>query len=157
MDPTDRRFLPVAVAAPVVLSVVIFLGSGITTGLSPAEAISALVGQSMGRRYNPLISGALGIAPTLLLLGVLRLLRRFDPERDRSRAAAWAGLFVIQVIVAWAGFEFWPNFLPDLVYPGFPHGLELVIGPLIFAPIALIVVGPVAWFFSSGGLTDGGL
>jgi len=157
VDPTDRSFLPVAVVAPVVLSVLVFLGSGLATGLNPAESLGALIGQSMGRRYNPLISGALGIVPTLLLLGVLRLLRRFDPTRERARAVSWTGLFVIQAIIVWAALEFWPKFLPDRVYPGFPHGLELVIGPLIFAPVALIVLGPAAWFWGRGRISHGGL
>ncbi|MCA9752021.1 MAG: hypothetical protein KC591_07505, partial [Gemmatimonadetes bacterium] len=73
----------------------------------------------------------------ILLWIAVRVVRR-NPAISPS-AAAWGGLVPIVVVLAWASFQFWPKFLPSRVYPGFPHGLEFVIAPLVFAPIGMVL------------------
>ena len=55
----------------------------------------------------------------------------------RPRLVAGGSIPIIAVLF-WANAEFWTDFLPSRVYPGFPHGLELVLGPGLYAPIGMI-------------------
>ncbi|NNE09207.1 MAG: hypothetical protein HKN20_11655, partial [Gemmatimonadetes bacterium] len=47
-------------------------------------------------------------------------------------------------------FDFWPAFLPSRVYPGFPHGLEFIIGPGVFAPIGMLLGVLTVWVSQRG-------
>lgn len=130
-----RSFASVALLATFAVPFLVFLAAGLAGGMSPAAVVGALADQCTQPRQNPLITALSGWVPVVVLLLALRITRRAGPAA--SRAMARGGLVAIVAVLAWANFEFWPKFLPSRVYPGFPHGLELVMGPVIFAPIAM--------------------
>ena len=142
-DGTARRagggFVLVALAAPLLVPVVVFTTVALSSGMGVGGALQALVEQSSGRRQNPVTVGVLGLFPVLLLLAGLWVAGKRGLGPDRYRGAAWGGLAAILLVLVWVNAQFWGLFLPDRVYPGFPHGLELVIGPVFFAPVALVV------------------
>jgi len=61
-----------------------------------------------------------------------------------SRQVAVAGSLAIIALLLWANASFWPLFLPGRSYPGWPHGLEMVIVPLFFAPVGMLVAVAIA-------------
>jgi hypothetical protein len=137
-------FLLTAILAPLLVPAVVYCIVALSAGLGLGGTIEALANQATGPRQNLSASSVLGLAPALLLLVLLRLVRRFDTENSWRRAAGWGGLIAILLILVWANFEAWPNFLPGRAFPGWPHGMELVIAPLFFAPVAMLVGGLVA-------------
>ncbi|HSG48385.1 MAG TPA: hypothetical protein VLA43_11270, partial [Longimicrobiales bacterium] len=134
-----RAFVVVALAAPLLVPVAVFMAVALASGMGVGGAIRALLEQSSGRRQNPVTVGILGLAPVGVLLAGLWAAGKRGLGPDRRRGAAWGGLAAILLVLVWVNAQFWGLFLPDRVYPGFPHGLELVIGPLFFAPVALVV------------------
>jgi len=75
----------------------------------------------------------------------LWLHRRFGGDLSKRPLLIWSGYLPLLGMLIWANFEYWPDFLPSRVYPGFPHGMELFIAPLFFAPIAMAVCIFAAW------------
>jgi hypothetical protein len=130
-------FIFVALFAPVFISPAAYLVAALVSGIGPLASVDALVEQSLRGRPNPLITGLLGIAPALLLLGMVFVLRKARPHATWVATAGWGGLGALLIVLAWANFEAWPLYLPGRASPGWPNGIELVIGPLIFGPIAV--------------------
>jgi hypothetical protein len=141
---TARHFVLLALIAPLVLPPLIFAGVAWAAGMGFSGAWQALVEQSVSPRQNPLRSAPLGLLPACILLLALWLGHRSRRDSSSVRIAGWGGLIAILLVIVWANVEAWSGFLPSQIYPGFPHGLELVIGPLIFAPIAMLVGALVA-------------
>lgn len=144
------RFAIASLLLPFSVPTVVFTICALASGLSVTETASALAEQLATRRQNLAICGGLGIFPSLLLLGGLWLHRRFGGEERARRAMAWGGLAAILGVLAWVNFQFWPLFLPERTYPGFPHGLEFVIGPLFFAPVAALFGVAIGWAAQKG-------
>lgn len=152
MSPTLRPgFVALAVAGPFLVAALVFVGVGLATGMGPGGVWTALAELSTGRRHNPFLAATVGLVPVLLLLAALALGPRWWPTAGWGPAAAWSGLAAILLVLAWAHVQFWPLFLPDRVYPGFPHGLELVIAPLLFAPPAAAVGVAMGLMLGRGG------
>lgn len=135
---------------PVIMPWVVFLISGLAVGMSPADAFSAAVEQSGERKQNPLIAGVPGIIPAGVVALLLLILRRWDRTGERRRVVGWVGVFLIGAVIAWANFQFWPKFLPEREFMMWPHGLELVLGPMFFAPVVALVGCLVTWFGTRG-------
>lgn len=133
------RFLFAALVAPLVLPALVYCVVALGAGLGVFGTLEALVNQATGQRQNILASSLLGLAPALLLLVIIRVARWIDPQDSWRLAAGWGGLVGILLVLAWANFEVWPLFLPGRGYPGWPHGIELVIAPLFFAPVVMAV------------------
>ncbi len=131
-------FLVLALATPFVVGVVGFLLGGLVSGVG-VDTLSAFLEQAGQRRLNPLIAGVLGLAPVILLLLILAVGARFTPRAGWGPAAAWGGLVPIAVLELWAHLEVWSTYFPSRSMPGFPHGLELVIVPIFFAPVGVVV------------------
>lgn len=132
------RFFTITLVALFLIPPAVFLITMLTEGLGPGEALSAVFDQYAQRRQNPLANTVLGlipVAPLVLILVIYRL--RKGPAG--STAIATGGGIGIASMLLWANMEYWPNFLPGRDYPGFPHGLEIVIGSLFFAPVAMLV------------------
>lgn len=138
-------FIAIALVAPIALPALTYLLVAMLDGHGVGGSVSALLAQVRDGRPNPLISGVLGLLPVLLLVLGMWIGRRFDPEGDRVGAAGWWGLAGILVVLIWANLTAWPLYLPGRPFPGFPHGLELVIGPLFFAPVAAMVGVAIGW------------
>lgn len=145
----DRRLALAGLFLPVAVPVVVFTAVGFASGMGLAGTMAALADQVGQRRLNPLITGVLGWLPVALLFLGRWLARRWRPEGAWVASASWGGLVAILGVLVWANLQFWPLFLPEQVQPGFPHGLELVIGPIFFAPVAMLLGG------LAGGLAAG--
>jgi hypothetical protein len=130
-------FVALALATPFAMAVVGFFLGGLMSG-SGVETVSAFLEQAGERRLNPLIAGVLGLAPVILLLLILAVGVRFTPRAGWGPAAAWGGLVPIAVLELWAHLEVWSTYFPSRSMPGFPHGLELVIVPIFFAPVGVV-------------------
>lgn len=107
-------------------------------GFSVGETISQLIAQMQADRRNLLLVGLPAVVPFALLALVLVIYRRWR-GCEGSNTVATAGAGGIVVMLIWANASFWPLFLPGRSYPGWPHGLEMVIVPLFFAPISMLV------------------
>ena len=130
---------------PLLIPPLVFAICALGDGLSLSEMLSAMLEQYQARRQNLLITGLTGLFPVLLLQGILWLYSRRGGNPEVRRMMTWAGYVPIILILIWVNFEFWPVFFPARTYPGFPHGLEFVIGPFLYAP-GLMLVGVVsAW------------
>ena len=123
----------------------VFLLCALFADIGLAGSLRATVEQFAAERHPLLGAGILGLLPVGLVtvLGWL-LARKMEPRR--SRLIARAGLTGIAMILLWINFQFWPGYLPERAFRGFPHGLEFVIGPLFFAPPAMLVCMLGAWF-----------
>ncbi len=140
--PTRPWLLAAALVGPFLIPPVAFLAVALAAGLGPGEAWGAMVGQIRGRPAL-ITPGFLSLLPMGLFLGVLALLRRRNRDDRWVGAVGWAGVIPSLLLLVWANLEVWPLYLPGRAFPGFPHGLELVIVPLFFVPVAMVVGGLV--------------
>lgn len=142
---TVGRILLFGAIGLVLLPVLIFLGAGVGDGVSLGETLSALVTQSGVRRNNFVVATLLGFFPFLLLVICLWIRRRVVKENASLPLYAASGMLPILLITAYPHAVFWPLFFPYMSNPGFPHGLEFIIGPGVFAPIGLAFGLMFAW------------
>ncbi|MEO1087990.1 MAG: hypothetical protein AAFY88_27475 [Acidobacteriota bacterium] len=133
------------IAAVLALPPTVFLATALGSGLDLGASLAALVAQYGAERLNLGVVTGLGLAPVLLLGLCLWLLGRFGIKRGSLGVFAASGLVPIVAVILWAHLDYWPHFLPDRRSPGFPHGLELIIGPLVFAPVGMAVGLLTAW------------
>lgn len=136
--PPTRRFLATALLTPFLIPPITYLAVALGAGLGPAEAVRAMVAQ-IGGRPNLIAPAVLALLPLLVYIGLLVLLRRRDPGGRWLPRAAWMGLVPALLLLLWANATVWPLYLPGRAFPGWPHGIELVIVPLFFVPVALLV------------------
>lgn len=136
-------FLPGLLAAFIIPTGVFFI-CALLADLTVAASLRATVEQFSYERNHLWGIGLLGILPVVLLTGLGWLIGRWL-EPLRTRLIAQAGLVGIALILVWINFEFWPGYLPERAFRGFPHGLEFVIGPLYFAPGAMLLFMLCAW------------
>jgi hypothetical protein len=141
-----RTVLLVGVLAVFAIPPVVFLVVALGSGLDVGAAVEALVAQYREPRQNLFVVAIPGLFPLLLLAIGLWIARRIDAARGRRPALALFGLAPILAVLVWVNFQFWPLFLPERTYPGFPHGLEFVIGPGLFAPVGMVVGLVVGWW-----------
>lgn len=129
--------LVVAVIPPVV-----FYGAGLSASMSMGDVTAALMARYTERRNNMAMVGLLNLVP-LVAHGLLLALHRWrNFPAEHRRIYAGAGAVPVVLVALFVNASFWPLFLPAQQTPGFPHGLEFVVGPLLFAPIGIAV----AWF-----------
>ena len=112
------------------------------------EALTMLVAKYRVERPNLLVGAIPGLIPVALLAVTLVVLRRLAARPPPMTAIAWGGLLPIIAMLVWGHLQYWPLYLPERVAPGFPHGLELVIVPVVFAPVAMIVGVIAAWLIA---------
>lgn len=105
-------------------------------GFSFSETISTLIQQYQTDRRNLALVGIPSILPFGLLAAVLAFYRRRRGAQG-SIALAFGGGVPILLVLIWAHASVWPLFLPGRPFPGWPHGMELVIAPIFFAPVAM--------------------
>ncbi len=141
------RFLATSILLPLLIPPVIFSLCALAKGMPAAETLAAVVEQYSARRTNLLLCGLAGLFPIVLLFAVMWLHSRFGGSRETRNVMAWTGLLSVVLVLVWVNLQFWPIFLPHRVYPGFPHGLEFIIGPGLFAPVALLIGMGLGWWF----------
>ncbi len=142
------KLILLSLSIAVLLPPLIFLIAALASGLSLPESLQACIEQSVAERQNLAVSAALGCAPILLLGAILGIYQRLSGNAERAALLGTGGLIPILLVLAWANYSFWSIFLPERVYPGFPHGLELVLGPLIYAPAGMLIGLVTAWLSS---------
>lgn len=139
-----RRFGPfwvVAIAADFILfaPAAVFVGVGLASGMEVGDVFGALVEQLKSEQMNLTLISVRSLAPVVLLAIVLAVGWRIGRFRDTGVAVALGGSVAILAIVVAANLEFWPTYLPSLTYAGWPHGIELMLGPFVAAPIAMVL------------------
>ena len=131
---------------PLLIPPVVFAICALAEGMSTTEMWFALTEQYTAERTNLLVCGLLGLFPILLLLLGLWIYRRSRGTNGVISLMGWCGLIPILLVLVWVNFEYWPSFLPSRTYPGFPHGLEFILGPGFFAPIGMGAGMVVGWW-----------
>ncbi len=106
-------------------------------GMDSASAIRALQEQCTQHRQNPLLTSILALLPVYVFAALLWIVNR-RRAIAHPRIFAATGISSAAAVQLWVNWNFWDLFLPSRAYPGFPHGLEFVIGPLFFTPIAMV-------------------
>ncbi len=144
MKATAKTILSLGLLAVFTIPPFIFLWAALAAGLGIGESLAAMVAQYTAERQNLLVCSAIGLFPLALLAVGLWIGKRLAPEAQQ--AMALTGLLPILAVLVWVNRDFWPLFLPSRTYPGFPHGLGFVIGPLIFAPIGMLVGLLLGWW-----------
>lgn len=130
--------LSVLLLPAMVLSVCLFVA-----GYGPGETLEFLLTQAQAERRNLLVVGLPAVVPFALLAIVLLIYRRWRGPQGSNMVAAF-GVLAIVLLLIWANAIFWPLFLPGRSYPGWPHGLEMVIVPIFFAPVGMLVAVAIA-------------
>jgi hypothetical protein len=140
--------LLIVAVALLVLPPLLFLGSALYRGMGLADGTSALLEQYSAERTNLVVITLLGLLPLLLvtlLLGIRRML--FKTWDDAGLYALCSSLPIVLVTV-FVHLEYWPSWLPARQFLGFPHGLEFVIGPFVFAPVGVLLGFVTAWLIA---------
>jgi len=142
-DQPIKNVVLCAVLVSLFIPALIFFTVALSSGLSSPEALTALAEQYVSRKQNLLVIGMLSLLPVVLMVFVIWLIRKIKNRSADVRDLAIGGVAGILAVDIWMNFEYWPTYLPERTYAGFPHGLEFVIGPIFYAPIAM-VIGMVA-------------
>ena len=134
----ENRILLVSALLLLALPPLIFILVALTSGMALPETAGALAAQYRASRVNLAVCTALGLAPLLLLAIVLWIRRRRRPSADGPPLYAIGGSLPIVAVAIFVNFEYWTAYLPNRTFPGFPHGLEFIIGPGVFAPVGML-------------------
>jgi hypothetical protein len=116
----------------------VFILVALTSGMTAADTVGALLAQYVAPRVNLAVCSGLGLVPLLLLALLLWIGRRRRPGAEGTRLYAIGGALPILAVTVFVNVEYWTAFLPNRRFLGFPHGLEFIIGPGIFAPIGML-------------------
>ena len=138
------RILAFTVAALLTPSVM-FFAVGLANGMGLGGTLEATVAQFGTKRLNLGVTSLLGLIPCLVLALAAWLHRRFGGDQALRQAMILGGGVVLLLVLVWANLEYWPDYLPHRQAPSWPHGMELVIGPMFFAPVGVLGGMVVAW------------
>ncbi len=117
----------------------VFCLVALSSGLNLTETTTALIGQFSSRKQNLLMVGLLSLLPVGFMLLVIWLVSKIKRLTVGKRNLAIGGASGILTVDVWMNVEYWPTFLPQMTYAGFPHGLEFVLGPIFYAPVMMLV------------------
>jgi len=135
---TESRILLASALLLLAIPPLVFVLVALTSGMSPADTAGALVAQYVAPRINLAVCSGLGLLPLLLLAVVLWVRRRRRPSTEGPPVYAIGGVLPILAVAVFVNAEYWTAFLPNRTFLGFPHGLEFIIGPGIFAPVGML-------------------
>lgn len=124
---------------------IVFTLVAFSAGMNPADTCTALWEQFTAERHNLAVVSLLGLFPLLLLAAFLGLRALFVKTTDGLAIYAFGGMLPIFAVALFVNLEFWPVFLPERRFAGFPHGLEFIIGPGVFAPVGMVAGIIVVW------------
>jgi len=131
-------FLCLALAVVWLLPLLVFAGCLLVEGYGVADTLAAVVAQYGSERRNLFMVGVPALAPMLLLAMILAVYRR-RRGGSHSYLLLLGGVLPVILVLFYANLGFWPLFLPGRDYPGWPHGLEMLIAPLFFAPAGVVL------------------
>lgn len=151
MSFTPRQILLWGALAALLTPAGVFVFVAIFKGLSIADTSRTLLAQLTAARLNLLVCGALGWIPVSLLALFWYLLQRFSASLRKSTAPVIGGLVPVVAVLLWVNLEYWPHFLPSRVPPSYPGGLELILGPGLFAPIGMLFGFLAGWLWARVG------
>lgn len=143
------RILGIGLAIALLVPPGVFLLVALLSGMGVGGGGAAMIEQYGTDRLNLGVLGLTGVIPFALLVVVLAIVKRFAGPMH-IRGIATGSTAIIALLLVWAHWTFWPDFLPERVYPGWPHGIEFVIVPLFFAPIGAVFGGLAGFFVSRG-------
>jgi hypothetical protein len=135
---TDSHILLASALLLLAIPPLVFVLVALTSGMSPADTAGALAAQYAASSVNLTVSSGLGLVPLLLLTVVLWIRRRLRAPTEGPPLYAIGGALPILAVAIFVNLEYWTAFLPNRKFLGFPHGLEFVIGPGVFAPIGML-------------------
>ena len=130
---TENRILLASAALLLAIPPIVFVLAALNSGMSPTDTSGAIIAQYAAPRLNLAVCSGLGLVPLLLLAVALWIRRRLRPSADDPPIYAIGGALPILAVALFVNVEYWTAFLPNRVLLGFPHGLEFIIGPGIFA------------------------
>ncbi|MEM7193611.1 MAG: hypothetical protein AAF402_01585 [Pseudomonadota bacterium] len=143
-----RSYWLVAAAVVLIAPGASMIFSGFLEGMDVTSLTKAVADQYVVKKGNLLITSALGLLPLLLLTLVMWVVGKFVRSVHYRRSMFFGGVTAIVLIIVWANTTHWRSYLPDKQFLSWPHGIELVIGPLIFAPIAMLLGVLAGWLTS---------
>ena len=121
-------------AAPIV-----FILAAFANGMGIGSTIEALTAQYSADRTNLLVISLLALAPMVLLTLILWIGRRFGKFAESGGTVALGGSLAILIVTVFVNLEYWPKFLPARTFLSWPHGIEFLLGPVIAAPVAMLI------------------
>lgn len=124
------------VALTLAIPPLVFAATGLGEGMGIGATVTAMIEQYTVHRQNLFLVALPSLAPIGLLVLITWLIGRRSGVQA-TRPLAIGGLLGILAVTVWINTLFWPLFLPARTYPGFPHGLEFIIGPALYAPAAM--------------------
>ncbi len=124
---------------------VVFFVHGVAGGMGAVGTLAALAEQYTMRRNNLAVVSLLGALPLTLLPLVLWLRKRLRSSRTDAAVYALGGALPILAVAVFVNHEYWSRFLPARQFLGFPHGLEFIIGPFVYAPIGILIGLSITW------------
>ncbi len=143
---TTIQVLAVSAVVLLIIPALVFVTSGLFRGMDTGLIIPALKDQFLAGKTNLFVVSLLGLLPLLLIalsLGVRKLVRK---TWAGSVAYALGGALPAVAVALFVNLEYWPKYLPARQFLGFPHGLEFIIGPFVFAPIGVLLGFVFVWF-----------
>lgn len=142
---TTTQVLAASAVALICIPALVFIASGLFRGMDLLSIIPAIGEQYRAEKNNLFVIGVLGLLP-LLLVSLLLLIRKLV-RKSWSGSAAYAtgGAIPVLLVAVFVNLEFWPKYLPARQFLGFPHGIEFIIGPFIFAPVGILLGFLFVW------------
>jgi hypothetical protein len=123
----------------------VFFSTALFRGMGVPGAVAALGEQMTADKTNLLVVSLLGLLPLLLIALLLMVRKIIRKTWDDAAFYALAGVLPVVAVTLLVNLEYWPSYLPARRFLGFPHGLEFVIGPFVFAPIGVLLGFLIAW------------
>lgn len=141
-----RTILFIGVLISLLVPPTTFLVSGLAAEMGLLDTLNAVMDQ-YGPEARPKLwsSSVISVVPVLGLGLVLWLIAKIRGKHDLTPLLGAAALVALALVLIWSNVSFWLTFLPEQRTPGWPHGLELVVGPLVFAPLAMLTAMLLAW------------
>ena len=125
--------------------VVTFIVCAIFKSIPFTEIPTYVSDQFYTARGNLAILGVVGLFPMLIMAIVLWIVQKLTKGSIAGDYLFYSGLIAIIMIIGWANGSYWLAYLPNRNFLGWPHGIELFIGPVVFAPIGMLICILVAW------------
>lgn len=133
------QVLAISAISLMIIPAVVFVGTALLSGMGISGTVAAVSDQYTAGKVNLLVVSLVGLIP-LLLIAILVFVRKLMRKpQDGTVAYTWSGVIPVLVVALFVNLEYWPSYLPARQFLGFPHGLEFVIGPLVFAPVGILI------------------